>query len=91
MYGQISKPLITSVYGAHAQNGDLSPDYTAKKDWEELSEVDSIPSDNAPLHGVPKIRRTDAWKNDGGQEANAYALVSGFTAGGLAAFGGTGF
>ena len=78
VYGQISKPLITSVYGAYTQNDDLSPDYTAKKDWEELSEVwDSIPSDNAPLHGVPKIRRTDAWKNDGGQEANGKAAAIG--------------
>ncbi|CAL6314626.1 unnamed protein product [Bathycoccus prasinos] len=68
----------TTVYGAYTQNDDLSPDYTAKKDWEELSEVwDSIPSDNAPLHGVPKIRRTDAWKNDGGQEANGKAAAIG--------------
>jgi len=74
VYGQISDPLITSVFGAYTQNEDMSPDYTAKKDWEELSEVwDSIPSDNAPLHGVPKLRRTDAWKNYGGQEANGKA------------------
>ena len=61
VYGEISKPLIDSAYGAYTQDDAISPDYTANTDWEQLSEVwDSIPSDNAPLHGVPKIR-TDAF------------------------------
>ena len=76
VYGKISKPLIDAAFGAYTQEEDSS--YAAKKDWDELSEVwDSIPSDNAPLHGVPKIRRTDAWKNDGGQEANGKAAAIG--------------
>jgi hypothetical protein len=76
VYGKISKPLIDAAFGAYTQEEDSS--YAAKKDWDELSEVwDSIPSDNAPLHGIPKVRRTDAFKNDGGQEANAKAASIG--------------
>ena len=76
VYGKISKPLIDAAFGAYTQ--EKNSNYTAKKDWDELSEVwDSIPSDNAPLHGIPKVRRTDAFKNDGGREANAKAASIG--------------
>ena len=76
VYGKISKPLINDAFGAYTQDEDNS--YAATKDWDELSEVwNSIPSDNAPLHGIPKVRRTDAFKDDGGQQANAKAAAIG--------------
>jgi len=82
VFGKISKPLIDSAFGAYTQ--EEGNEYTAKKDWDELSELwDSVPSDNAALHGIPKVRRTDAFAKMGGQEANAKAAGAGAAAGTL--------